>query len=70
MPIHTLAYLSRYPVDTLKIDRSFVTEMLVQPRTQAVVEAIVRPGQAMGLAGGGEGGGGGGEPHPTGKAPA
>ena len=46
----SLGYLNRYPVDALKIDRSFVAEMLVQPRTWAVVETIVRLGQAMDLA--------------------
>ena len=45
-----LGYLNRYPVDALKIDRSFVAEMLAQPRTQAIVEAIIRLGQAMNLA--------------------
>ena len=46
----SLGYLNRYPVDALKIDRSFVAEMLAQPRTWAVVEAILRLGQAMDLA--------------------
>ncbi|MGI4795760.1 MAG: putative bifunctional diguanylate cyclase/phosphodiesterase, partial [Janthinobacterium lividum] len=46
----SLGYLNRYPVDALKIDRSFVAEMLEQPRTWAVVEAIVKLGQAMDLA--------------------
>ncbi|MGI4792988.1 MAG: sensor domain-containing protein [Janthinobacterium lividum] len=45
----SLGYLNRYPVDALKIDRSFVAEMLAQPRTWAVVEAIVKLGQAMDL---------------------
>ena len=45
----SLGYLNRYPVDALKIDRSFVAEMLVQPRTRAVVEAVVRLAQAMEL---------------------
>ena len=45
----SLGYLNRYPVDVLKIDRSFVAEMLVQPRTWSVVETIVKLGQAMNL---------------------
>ena len=45
----SLGYLSRYPVDVLKIYRSFVTEMLARPRTWAVVETIIRLGQAMDL---------------------
>ncbi len=46
----SLGYLNRYPVDALKIDRSFVADMLAQPRTWAVVETIVKLGQAMELA--------------------
>ena len=45
----SLGYLSRYPVDTLKIDRSFVSGMLTQERTRAVVEGIIRLGHAMGI---------------------
>ena len=45
----SLSYLSRYPVDALKIDRSFVSEMLTQHRTRAVVEAVIRLGHAMEL---------------------
>ena len=45
----SLGYLSLYPVDTLKIDRSFVSEMLTRRSTQAVVEAVVRLGHAMEL---------------------
>ncbi|MGI4800521.1 MAG: putative bifunctional diguanylate cyclase/phosphodiesterase, partial [Janthinobacterium lividum] len=45
----SLGYLSRYPVDVLKIDCSFVAEMLARPRTWAVVQTIIRLGQAMDL---------------------
>lgn len=51
----SLGYLSRYPVDSLKVDRSFVSAMLQQPRTRAVVEAVVGLGRAMDLAIVGEG---------------
>ncbi len=45
----SLGYLSLYPVDTLKIDRSFVSKMLNRRTTQAVVEAVIRLGHAMEL---------------------
>ena len=37
----SLAYLRRFPFDTLKIDRSFVQELLVRQDSQAIVEMIV-----------------------------
>ena len=46
----SLGYLSRYPVDTLKIDRSFVAEMLHEPRAWTTVETIVTLGRTMNLA--------------------
>ena len=45
----SLGYLNRYPMDAIKIDRSFVAGMLAQPRTRAIVDAVIRLGQAMGL---------------------
>ena len=46
----SLSYLDQYDdIDTIKIDRSFVARMLTQQRTQAVVTAIVRLGQALDL---------------------
>ncbi len=37
----SLSYLRRFPVDTLKIDRSFIRELGSDPATAAIVEAIV-----------------------------
>ena len=45
----SLSYLDRYPVDTIKIDRSFVTRMMVEPRSVAIVRTIVALGVALGL---------------------
>ncbi len=37
----SLSYLNRFPVDTLKVDRSFVVTMVAEPRNAAIVHAIV-----------------------------
>ena len=36
----SLSYLRRFPFDTLKIDRSFVTELLTKPDARAIVKMI------------------------------
>ena len=43
-----LNVLHKLPVDTLKIDRSFVRVMRSEPKVLRVIEAIVQLGQAMG----------------------
>ncbi len=45
----SLSYLDRYRVDTIKIDRSFVSGMSTRQAACTIVETIVRLGQAMGL---------------------
>ena len=45
----SLSYLDRYPMDTLKIDQSFVARMLSQTRTMAIVQTVVRLGRALAL---------------------
>ena len=45
----SLRYLTRLPVDTLKIDRSFVAELDRTQEGSAVAEAVVRLGRAMHL---------------------
>ena len=45
----SLAYLRRYPVDKIKIDRSFVTTLGTEKESEAVVTAIVRLARALSL---------------------
>ena len=45
----SLAYLTRLPIDTLKIDRSFVKELGVSPKSEAIVLAIVTLAQNLEL---------------------
>jgi diguanylate cyclase (GGDEF)-like protein len=45
----SLAYLQRLPIDILKIDRSFVTEMLGDADSTAIVRAILSLAEALGM---------------------
>jgi PAS domain S-box-containing protein/diguanylate cyclase (GGDEF)-like protein len=45
----SLGYLSKLPVDTMKIDRSFVIEMTADPRGQALVSTIITLAHALKL---------------------
>jgi EAL domain-containing protein (putative c-di-GMP-specific phosphodiesterase class I) len=46
----SLAYLASYPVDILKIDRSFVSSLQIGPRDTRLVSAIIALGMDLGLA--------------------
>ncbi|MGO4998154.1 putative bifunctional diguanylate cyclase/phosphodiesterase [Oceanisphaera sp. W20_SRM_FM3] len=46
----SLAYLKQFPVDKLKIDRSFITEISESELDQAIVRAVIGLGHAMKLA--------------------
>ena len=46
----SLAYLTRFAFDKLKIDRSFVARMTDTPDTQTIVNAVLRMSHALGIA--------------------
>ncbi|MDA0182008.1 bifunctional diguanylate cyclase/phosphodiesterase [Solirubrobacter phytolaccae] len=50
-----LSYLSRFPLDVLKIDRGFVAGLDSQPQARALLEAITGMASALGLRTVGEG---------------
>jgi predicted signal transduction protein with EAL and GGDEF domain len=45
----SLSYLKSFPIDTLKIDRSFVSEMLTDSTTASIIEAIISMTRVLGL---------------------
>ena len=45
----SLAYLRKHPIDRLKIDRSFVSDLPHNPDAAAIVNAIVQMGQSLHL---------------------
>lgn len=45
----SLSYLSRFPIQEIKIDQSFIHRMLLDPREAEIVKAILSFGRALGL---------------------
>jgi len=45
----SLAYLQRFPVDELKIDRSFISALTATSGSHTLIEAIIAMGRALGL---------------------
>jgi len=37
----SLSYLKRFPVDTLKIDRSFIRDVITNPDDETIIKAII-----------------------------
>ena len=46
----SLSYLRRFPIDRIKIDRSFVRDVLTQPAAEAVVKSILGLSRTLGIA--------------------
>jgi len=45
----SLSYLGQYPIDVLKVDRSFVMEVGVSPSHEAIVRAVLAMGHSLGM---------------------
>jgi diguanylate cyclase (GGDEF)-like protein len=45
----SLSYLRRFPVDVLKIDRSFVKEIGIEPQTEAIIGGVINIAAGLGL---------------------
>ena len=45
----SLGYLQKFPFDKIKIDRSFVHDLLQKPQSAAIVRAVSRLGSALGM---------------------
>jgi EAL domain-containing protein (putative c-di-GMP-specific phosphodiesterase class I) len=46
----SLTYLKRFPVEAIKVDRAFVSGLGIENEDTTIVEAVVKLGQALGLA--------------------
>jgi diguanylate cyclase (GGDEF)-like protein/PAS domain S-box-containing protein len=45
----SLAYVKRFPIDTIKIDRSFIGGLPADPENGAIVRAVISMGRALGV---------------------
>jgi diguanylate cyclase (GGDEF)-like protein/PAS domain S-box-containing protein len=45
----SLSYVHRFPIDTIKVDRAFIIQMLSNPSSAAVVKAVIQIAQALNL---------------------
>lgn len=49
MGYSSLSYLKRFPITRLKIDRSFITNLLVDPKDAAITDAIIGIAHSLGI---------------------
>ena len=49
MGYSSLAYLRQFPLDFVKIDRSFVEDIVIDPKVRAIVSAIIGLSHALDL---------------------
>jgi EAL domain-containing protein (putative c-di-GMP-specific phosphodiesterase class I) len=45
----SLGYLSRFPIDVLKLDRSFISDLEKDPKSRRIVEAVVGLAHGIGI---------------------
>ena len=45
----SLSYIDQYPIDAVKIDKSFISRMMHLPRSRAIVESVLSLGRSLGL---------------------
>jgi EAL domain-containing protein (putative c-di-GMP-specific phosphodiesterase class I) len=45
----SLSYLRRYPVQHLKVDRSFISEVVTNPEDHAIVSSVINLAHSLGL---------------------
>ncbi|WP_425548607.1 putative bifunctional diguanylate cyclase/phosphodiesterase [Allohahella marinimesophila] len=45
----SLSYLKRFPIDTLKIDKSFIAEVTTDPGSEVIVKTIIVMAHSLGL---------------------
>ncbi|MDD2659556.1 MAG: EAL domain-containing protein [Methylococcales bacterium] len=44
---HSLSYLRRFPIDTLKIEQSFVNQMISSPDDASIVRAVISMSKSL-----------------------